>query len=92
MLYARLYWLIAPIVYVYTGGRNPSPELPPGHESEFLVSLIESWENICRDEDGVRSLKDGEYWGNKANPFDGVGEEGKEAENAPLWGKCIRER
>ncbi|GMH55250.1 hypothetical protein TrRE_jg8453, partial [Triparma retinervis] len=78
----RLYWLMTPIVYVFTGGKSPLPELAPGQESDFLVNLIEAWECVCRDSDGVNTLRDGEAFGAMGNSGEG---------NAlPEWATLIR--
>ena len=83
----RMYWLMAPIVYVYTGGKTPSPELAPQEESEFLVTMIEAWECLVRDQGGVSSLKEGEEWGGKAAALD----RGDFGGTVPGWAKTFRE-
>jgi len=78
----RLYWLMLPIVYIYTGGKTSMPELSPGQEGEFLVQLIEAWEFICRDNDGISALNDGEEMETKGD----IGER-----SVPDWATLIRD-
>jgi hypothetical protein len=79
----RIYWLMTPIVYVFTGGKSPLPELAPGQESEFLANLIEAWECVCRDSDGVNTLREGEAFGAMGNSGDG--------NSVPEWATLIRD-
>jgi hypothetical protein len=83
----RMYWLMSPIVYVYTGGKAPSPELSPKEEAEFLVTMIEAWECMVRNKGGVSSLMEGEEWGGKGAALD----RGDFSGTVPSWAKSLRQ-
>ena len=40
----RYYWLVSPLVFVYTGGKIEDGELTPAKEAAFFVNFVEGWE------------------------------------------------
>jgi len=87
-LRTAIYWLVTPIVYVYTGGRKPDPELPPAQEQNFVTELVEAVEALATGPAGVTSLEGGEEWSQKATLIDG--DDGFDFGAVPAWALLFR--
>jgi len=64
----RYYWLLAPLLYVCTGGADDSTSIAntPEKEAYLHADLVENWEALCNiDMGGAEGLSSGEEWGER---------------------------